>query len=541
MEIKVIETDILIVGKGLAGLRSASRASESGMRVTVISYGESASSSITGINAPVGRDDSVDKFCEDVMRCGEINDHQLVEILCNRALSVVDIIKDVGVLFDLSENEAYDVFFTLGSSVARTLHSGSFTGIRILNGMTKRCTDNGVIFADNFYLVDIIKEEMNISALCLDLNKNEMVLIRCYSIIMASGGNGALHAFTTYPESIRGDGYAIGYRAGAELVDMEFQQYEPCTIITPAGLCGTIVTTTMLSEGGQLLNLQGEDFLSRDGYALNNLQKNELCYLMKREIDSGNGTVNGGLYFDVTQLPPKRVVVDHALFYNAALKNGIDLTKQAVEVAPAAHTCLGGIRINEKCETGINGMFAVGEVTGGLHGQGRIGGCASLECMVFGEIAADSAVEYVKSSEVVKPVNVYAIVVEQLNKLKLKIFPGNARVYNDIQEAAQKGLGIIRNKKGLLQCLKTLDEIEQSGIQLASDPSLTEIFEAVRIRNAITVLRMQALASLERNESRGVFLRSDYPAEEEPTRRFQTRIRQQSDDMRLFTQIIQIE
>ena len=184
----------------------------------------------------------------------------------------------------------------------------------------------------------------------------------------------------------------MAYLAGAKLVDMEFMQFDPCSFVYPEKLVGCSIPTTMLMEGAQLRNAKGEIFVKVLNERGARIHKDALSRAISKEIAEGRGTPNGGVFYDVSMLPAKKVIVDHSIFYEPALEAGVDLTREPAEVAPAAHSSLGGVKINERGETSLPGLYAAGETVGGLHGANRQWICGA-EVLVFGAQAGKYAAE----------------------------------------------------------------------------------------------------------------------------------------------------
>ena len=506
MEVK--KTDVLIIGNGLTGIRAAAEASAHGVSVSVLCKGPCASVEIMGFDAPVRFDDSVDLFCQDIMKSGcWINSPKLAMLMAKNSLNEAASIESIGLSFSKTEDGSYSTIKPLGCSVPRLISVQSYTGKHALEAYKQIAEQNGCEF---FYHTAgyqlVCSEGRVIGAIAINLDTGLLTCFLASAVIMATGGCGKVYPMTTYPRGIDGDGYAMAYRAGAELIDMEFMQFEPCCFLKPDSIQGAVAVTTMLLEGGKLLNGVGQEFIS-GGYQM---QKSKLAYYIEKEIREGHPTENGGVYYDVTALPWKRVAVDHAVFYNPAKDNGLDITKEAAEVRPMAHTCVGGIRISERCESSLPGLFAAGEVAGGVHGANRIGGCAGTETLVFGQNAGYWAAVFARnnplefSGEIEEP----ALQIKDGHDSRKAIVSIRAKTVNAIASA----LGLIKREDELLSLLALLEGIEEE-IQEVFPESTETFLDKIQLENQLLIAKMQAEASLLRKESRGVFFRADYPDE----------------------------
>lgn len=511
-----IISDLLVIGCGLAGVRAAQAAARMGVSVVVVGKGTCASSEIMGFNAAISTDDSIESYYNDILRSGKgINNGKVAQVLAEGASYEVSYLENMGLTFDKNADGSHHTLHTLGCTYPRLVHYKTFTGLESCRVLIEDAKKYGVRFEKQVMITDLIRYEGRIAgAIGLDLVTGTFLPFRCKAVILATGGCGGIYGISTYPRGISGDGYAIAYRAGADLVDMEFQQYEPCCFVYPEAIRGSLVPTTLLRAGAKLVNARGEEFMGKYGLTRDNAQKGELSRAIATEIAEGAGTEHGGVYYDLTGLPRNMVVVDHCLFYNPALEAGVDLTKQPAEMAPAAHTFLGGIRINEYGATSINGLFAAGEVTGGVHGANRLGGCAGAEALVFGGRAGKSAAEYIFGKQLVCE----QVFLDCMKRVNLKSTqrqeeedkcPNIFKIQELLGEIMMKNVGIIRNNTNLQEAMTQLDRLQEmlSSTCINDGKKLVALYQC---KNSILTARMQVTASLLRKESRGVFFRSDF-------------------------------
>lgn len=505
-------TEILVIGCGLAGLNAAYEAASRGHEVTVIYKSNyAASPEIMGFNAPIHPEDSPDLFYNEITKSGEeLNCPDLAKKLAEGALEQIGKLEKLGLKFAKNPDGTYNGMKALGNSYPRIAHYKALTGAQSMVLLKKSTQDMGVKFVPDTRALELISDGNEVYGCLAIQNENKLVVYESKCTILASGGLSNMHTVSTYPKGLVGDGYAMAAKAGAKLVDMEFTQFEPCCIVHPPKLWGKLIVTTMLSEGGKLLNAKGDEFLlsTENGY---HVQKSELSRAIVKEIQSGGGTEHGGVWMDVTALPYERVAVDNSIFFDPPMQEGIDITKVPVEVAPAAHTFMGGVQINDKCETNLKGLLAAGEVSGGVHGANRLGGCAGTEVYVLGSIAGQQACIVAKSRAY--STEKFQAISEQLIDLYDTIKNGgtsseeNREILKKLKADIADSLGLYRNEKKLEEGLEKLNKYDA----LISDVGGEDFNLKITMENVILVARMQIIASLLRKESRGVFARTDYP------------------------------
>ncbi len=500
---KTLQTDVLVAGAGIAGIKAAYTAAKSGCDVLVIAKSQvTASDFVLGFNAVLSDDDSIKLYADDTTRGGgNINDPTLVKTLAENSAKEVAFVEETGLSFD-RENGGYHLLKPLGCSTARLAHIKNTTGRITLEKFREMAAEAGVRSLDKVMLSDLISESGRVTGVvAFDLENKEIIKISAKAVVLATGG---IHIATdsTYPLTMTGDGYGAAYRAGAELTDMEFIQYEPCRCIYPKKLG---ISTTLLAKGGKITNNRGERFLLRHYKTEGDAPKDALAKLIYTEVANGNGSEHGGVYLDLTDIPADEIIEKHSLYYNRFMNAGIDLTKEIIEVGPSAHSFMGGIVIDEKCRTSVDGLFAAGEVTGGIHGANRVGGNAGTEIYVFGTIAGNSAAEYARSvtlSESEVPLIEYG-----KNGRDKEHFEECKR---ELQRIMAKYMGPVRDGQRLDMAMCLIDALDKD--VTAAD---TLDFDAAvckrELENMLTVCKCSCVAAAKRTESRGVHTRSDYP------------------------------
>lgn len=536
-EVKTIYTDVLVIGSGVAGLRAAAAAAEAGVAVTVLSKGPSASPEIMGFNVPVCPEDSVEQYISDMSASGcGICDERLVRTLAENVVGEIGYLEGIGLELDRDEDGSYNAIHTLGTKYPRLIHYKSNTGSREMALLKRRCRELGVKFSKPVDVLGLLTDGGRvIGAYGMDMEAKTPLCCSARAVVLAAGGCGAMHKISTYPRAIIGDGYAMALRAGAELVDMEFQQFEPCCFVYPEKIEGRVIATTLLRHGAELLNGEGRDFMPDYGLTRENAQKSTLSRAMLSEVRAGRGTPHGGIYYNLTMMSRRFLYEDHAIFTRPAREAGIDLTREMPEMMPAAHTCLGGVRVDESCRTGVEALFACGEVIGGLHGANRIGGSAGAETLVFGALAGTAAAEYTKlgggasAPEALK--KAWRAESERMSALPRAGGASVESIRERLGRSLSENVGIVRSAEGLRRAARELEslklELESAGAESPDDAAMHRHCE-----NMLLVAAAQVTASAMRRESRGVFYREDFPEQDDENWQRNIVIRLENDGLR---------
>ena len=485
-----MKTDILILGGGLTGICAAWEILQStSLRVDLLRWGGGASPYIHGFCLPVGEDDSEELFFADSMASGYGQCREdLMRRLCRDSLTLPDYFRSLELCID-TQSGAPRLIKSLGSSVARIAGIGNNTGPVMLATLRKK------LEATHRY-----REHTNLRGLELVKQKGRVAGVRCYDsssdtfrtlsaglVILATGGFGRLFPESTNSADIGGDGCAMAYLAGCKMTDMEFIQFEPSAAVWPTALAGKSIITTMFYEGAVLRGGDGKRFMEEC------VPKDAQAKAISREIRRGNTTPHGGVWFDATQVPMSMWEGIYKPYRSRYLTQGIDMTKEPVEIAPAAHTTCGGILIDENCRTGIPGLLACGEVTGGLHGANRLGGNAGLETMVFGRAAGLAAP------------NLYAPV-EELEENICPNHPGDVNISalrQQLEQLLRERLGVLRSGPELEDGIRQLDVLL---MQLGSHEGC---YEKHRLYNDLVTSRIAMVSALARRESCGCHTRED--------------------------------
>lgn len=538
LDLRTIYTDVLVIGGGVAGLRAAVAAAELGAEVAVVSKPSCASPEIMGFNAPVMPGDNRELYFQDLEQSGYgINDSRLARVLSERVLDEVAYLEGLGLEFDKDGKGRYLPIHTLGTAYPRLIKAGASSGSAEMRILKARCGQLGISLLSPVDILGLLSCDGRVTgAYGLELSSGALLRFAAPAVVLATGGCGAMQSFSTYPKALIGDGYAMAYESGACLLDMEFQQFEPCCFIWPEELSGKVIATTLLRHGAVLRNGEGRDFLADYGLTRETAQKGSLARAMLSEVREGRGTPHGGIYYDMTMMDHDFLYKDHAIFTRAAEAAGIDLSREMPEMMPAAHTNLGGIAVGTDCSTDVAGLFACGEVIGGLHGANRLGGSAGAETVVFGHIAGDSAAVYAKRLGSVKMEDVERAWSEAERGLAAMLGGDSPLPAHELRRrlgtCLHENLGIQRNAETLSAAALAVREMRQEleGLRVRG---MAEAAELIHLRHMLLLADMQISASELRRESRGVFYRSDFPDTDDPNWRKNILIRNAGGHMQL--------
>ena len=525
MEIKTISTDVLIIGSGGAGSRAAIEVDDAGLKAIIVSKGLSFRSGCTGMaeggyNAvfkTVDKDDSIEAHIQDTLKGGSyLNDEKLVEILVNESPKRLIDLENYGALFDRQESGQIDQRPFGGQTYRRTCYQGDRTGAELLNALKEEIIKRDIECIEEVMITSLVTDDNQvIGATGLDLKDSNLIYFKAKSVILASGGAGQLYPVTSNTFQKNGDGYAIAYRAGANLVDMEQIQFHPTGMVAPESKKGVLVTEAVRAEGGKLINTDGERFMSK--YAPEKMElatRDVVARSIYQEIVEGRGTENGGVYLDISHLDDDYIDEKLETMVLQFENVGVDIKHEPIEVAPTAHHFMGGLKINTDASTSLKNLFGAGEVCGGVHGANRLGGNALADTQVFGKIAGVSASEACKDSEIKtneEQVTKEASRIENLIK-KGSIKPKEFK--NNIKQLMWQKVAIVRDEKTLNEALKELLEMQKDLVNLdVGDKKQynSDLVTALEVINMVEICILTVKSAILRRESRGAHYRSDYP------------------------------
>ncbi len=527
--IERLETDLLILGAGGAGLMAAMHAQLQSrqLRVTVAVKGLLGQSGCTrmvqgGYNCVLHPQDSFEKhFLDTVKGGGWINNQTLAWTLVKEAPArIIELENRAGCLFDRNADGTIHQKAFAGQSFDRTVHKGDLTGIEIMSNLRDYMLESDVSVLEETRGLDLLVEDGRVcGALLFGIRTGRFLAVRAKATLLATGGGATMYRISSPSLEKAGDGMAMAWRAGVPFVDMEMLQFHPTGLLVGSSIAtGGLLEEGLRGAGAYLYNGAGERYMERyDPEKKERATRDVISRSSFLEIRAGRGSTNGGVWIDVSHLGAKFVEGNFPGMVERCRDYGFDLVHDRVEVSPSAHYQMGGVRIEADCRTGIEGLFAAGEDAGGVHGGNRLGGNGVADSIVFGARAGDAMAAAVAG--VAMPA-VSQAVVDTLCERWLRPFARHSDesifgIRRELENLMWDRVGIVRNASGLTTAIAQLDRLAERAAQarpgkgLASNAAWNEIANVV---NLATVGRAVAASALVRTESRGAHYREDYPA-----------------------------
>ena len=552
--------DVLVVGAGGAGLRAAIEAANGGVSVGLICKSLLGKAHTVmaegGMAAAMAHNDDRDSWkvhFADTMRGGQyINNWRMAEIHAKEAPDRVRELEAWGAVFDRTPDGRINQRNFGGHRYPRLAHVGDRTGLELIRTLQDHTTYLGVTVHMEHTVIELILDGGRAAGvLAYDRERGRFHVFTAKAIVLATGGVGRAYKITSNSWEGTGDGHALAYRAGAEMIDMEFIQFHPTGMVWPPSVRGILVTEGVRGEGGVLRNSEGKRFMfddipdnykpqtasdAEEGWRYTQgdksarrppelLTRDHVARCINREVKAGRGSPHGGVFLDIAWIKEK--ISDSeghirrklpSMYHQFKELADLDITKEPMEVGPTTHYIMGGIRVNaDTQESTIPGLFAAGECAAGINGANRLGGNSLSDLIVFGKLAGEYAAQYARKHGAVK---LDDGAVDRAIKTSLEPFDRGAsgenpyKVQQDLQDTMQALVGIVRSESEIQEALGKIASYNERAARVGIDGHReynSGWHTCLDLRNLLDCSEMIARSAIERKESRGGHFREDFP------------------------------
>ncbi|HVI82334.1 MAG TPA: fumarate reductase/succinate dehydrogenase flavoprotein subunit [Chthoniobacterales bacterium] len=576
-EYETFTHDVLVIGSGGAGLRAAIEASAAGVSVGIVckcllgkAHTVMAEGGIAAALANVDDRDNWQVHFADTMRGGQyVNNWRMAELHAKEAPDRVKELEAWGAVFDRTNDGRILQRNFGGHKYPRLAHVGDRTGLEMIRTLQDHGVHRGIDVHMEICILTLLKDEGRIAgAFGYDRERGRFKLFRAKAVVLATGGIGKAYKITSNSWDCTGDGHALAYHAGAELIDMEFIQFHPTGMVWPPSVSGMLVTEGVRGEGGILTNKEGKRFMfdaipenyraqtadnPEEGWCYCTGDKNarrppelltrdHVARCIVREIKEGRGTPHGGVYLDISWIKEKLPNAEEhikrklpSMYHQFKALGDVDITKEPMEVGPTTHYIMGGVHVDPDTEMSrVPGLFAAGECAAGINGANRLGGNSLSDLIVFGKRAGEFATRYARDNSLGKidnrPIDI--AVAESLKPFKHDTGENPYAVQRDLQELMQHNVGIVRSEREMQTALQEIQKLwdRANRIGVIGNRDFNPGWHtALDMKSLLTVSEAITRAAIERRESRGAQFREDIPEKVERFARVNTIVAKSED------------
>jgi succinate dehydrogenase flavoprotein subunit len=570
---EVHEYDVVVIGAGGAGLRAAIEAANQGVRTAIVcksllgkAHTVMAEGGIAAALRNVWPEDSWEVHFRDTMRGGKmLNNWRMAQLHAQEAPDRVLELERWGALFDRTKDGRILQRDFGGHRYARLAHVGDRTGLEMIRTLQQHAVHLGIDVFMECTVNRLLKEGDGVAGVVAYWRQSgKFIVFKAPAVVLATGGIGKAYAITSNSWEYTGDGHAMALRAGADLIDMEFVQFHPTGMVWPPSVAGILVTEGVRGDGGTLRNNTGERFMFRyipeffkaetaDNEAeadrwyddkKNNrrtpdlLPRDEVARAINSEVKAGRGTPHGGVWLDIASRLSEADIIKKlpGMYHQFKQLADVDITKERMEIGPTCHYTMGGVRVDPETQAAtVPGLFAAGEVGGGMHGSNRLGGNSLSDLVVFGRRAGLGAAEHAQGVDglpAVDDAEVSRLAAEALEPFDRDGGENPYTIHQELQETMQNLVGIIRTEVELKQALTEIGELQERAgkVGIEGHRQYNPGWHlSIDLRSMLTVSEAVTKAALERTESRGGHTRNDYPTPDPEFGKVNVRVRQQGD------------
>jgi succinate dehydrogenase / fumarate reductase flavoprotein subunit len=563
MEYETHEHDVLVIGAGGAGLRAAIEASAAGVRVGLVcksllgkAHTVMAEGGIAAALANVDERDNWKVHFADTLRGGQyVNQWRMAELHAKEAPDRVRELEAWGAVFDRTKDGRILQRHFGGHKYPRLAHVGDRTGLEMIRTLQDHGVHQGIDVYMEHTVLSLLKDgDRVVGAFGYERERGRFRIFRAKAVVLATGGIGRAYKITSNSWEYTGDGHALAYNAGADLIDMEFVQFHPTGMVWPPSVMGILVTEGVRGEGGILTNKEGRRFMfdaipenyraqtadnEEEGWRYCQggkdarrppelLTRDHVSRCIVREIKEGRGSPHGGVFLDISWIKQKLPnAAEHikrklpSMYHQFKQLADIDITEQPMEVGPTTHYIMGGVHVDPDTQMSrVAGLFAAGECAAGINGANRLGGNSLSDLLVFGKRAGEFAAKFAKENSLgtIDGGRIEGVAREALAPFERGDGENPYQVQKDLQDTMQDLVGIVRKESEMREALEKIDDLKKRAERAAVignreyNPGWHTTLD---LKNLLTVSEAITRAALERKESRGAQFRDDYPDKDE--------------------------